>query len=335
MEYKECLQQIQKYLEDSPLIILGSGSSSAHGLPVMNDLSDEIKKHGSEFDKSEFDSLCKNLDSTMDLEKAIDQTTLSYKSFDAIRKIVWKCINERDMAVLNSLKQNKYNFALANLFKIVTRPAPNTATVVTTNYDRLAEYAIDLIGATTVTGFEGNLIRSFEFPLDNVQNRRIERRERVVNLWKVHGSLDWFSKEGGDIVSFPLSTEIPLNHSPLIIAPGKGKYNFTHNEPYRDIIFQSDKAFSKAVSFLCIGYGFNDEHIQPKLINQIKNGKPIVVLSKEVTEACKQNVVSADVKKFVIIEHLDDKTLVTGSGYKEIYDGNFWKLPDFIKTIWE
>ena len=57
MDYKDCLQQIQKYLENSPLIVLGSGSSADYGIPLMNELSDEIKRHKVRFDPLEFESL--------------------------------------------------------------------------------------------------------------------------------------------------------------------------------------------------------------------------------------------------------------------------------------
>ena len=334
MEYKDCLQQVQKYLEHSPLIILGSGASIDYGLPSMNMLSEEIKKQGGKFEPKEFSVLCKNIDS-MNLEEAIDKTPLSDTSIDVLRRIIWKYINDLDLTFFKKLSQDKSNFALVDLLKIIIQSASNTATVVTTNYDRLVEYAADLIEASIITGFEGNLIRKMEFPNPILQRRRVMSRERVVNILKVHGSLDWFSKDDGSIVSFPLSIEIPPNHNPLIIPPCKGKYSLTHAEPYRDVIAQADLAFSKAGSFLCIGYGFNDDHIQPKLIGQIKSGKPVVVLCQKSTEACKQNVVSADVKKYVIMEFSSNgKTLVSGNDYNEIYDGEFWKLPDFIKTIW-
>jgi len=334
MDYKDCLQQIQKYMENSPLIVLGSGSSADYGIPLMNELSNEIRRHNDKFDPKEFELLCKNLIS-MNLEDALDKTNLSETSLNTLRKIVWKYINEKDILFLQKLLQDKSGFALADLLKIFIKPTPNTTTVVTTNYDRLTEYASDLIGATIVTGFEGNIIRKVDFPKATLQQKRIRARERVVNVWKVHGSLDWFLKEDGEIVSFPVTMEIPINYNPLIIAPGRGKYNLTHTEPYRDVIAQADSAFSNAGSFLCIGYGFNDDHIQPKLIEQIKKEKPIVSLCKIATDACKQNIIASNVKKFAIIEYSsDNKTLVSGNGYREIYDGNFWKLPDFIKTIW-
>jgi len=59
MEFKDCLKQIQVFLENSPLIILGSGSSIDYGLPSMGGLSEEIKKHGDQFDNVEFEAFCK------------------------------------------------------------------------------------------------------------------------------------------------------------------------------------------------------------------------------------------------------------------------------------
>ena len=91
-----------------------------------------------------------------------------------------------------------------------------------------------------------------------------------VNIWKVHGSLDWFETPNKENVYLPLSENIPQGHKPLIVTPGLSKYAETHKEPYRTIFTQADTEIQKANGFLCIGYGFNDEHVQPKLIQQIK-----------------------------------------------------------------
>lgn len=122
-------------------------------------------------------------------------------------------------------------------------PTPNKATIVTTNYDRLSEYAADLINATTVTGFEGSLIKKFELPTANIKSKRIRVRERVVDIWKVHGSVDWFIDENNQVASFPFTKEIPQGFKPLIVPPGKNKYSSTHEEPYRSIISAADSAF--------------------------------------------------------------------------------------------
>jgi hypothetical protein len=180
MDYSECLYQIQKYLENSPLIILGAGSSATYGLPLMGEISEEIKRHNDKFPESEFRALCDNLTS-MNLEEAIDKASISDDSFIALRKIVWEYINKRDIVLLRKLTHSSTNFALADLLQIIIQPTPNTATIVTTNYDRLSEYAVDLIGATAVTGFEGNLIRKMEFPTVMVNNKpQLSHTENAV-----------------------------------------------------------------------------------------------------------------------------------------------------------
>ena len=87
-------------------------------------------------------------------------------------------------------------------------------------------------------------------------------------------------------------------------------------------------------SYLCIGYGFNDEHIQPKLLAEIQKGKPIVVLAKKITPSCRKQLIDTKINKCIVIECADiGKTKVYGNGWSEIYDGNFWNLEEFIQ-IW-
>jgi len=337
MDYPDCLKRIQEYLENSPLIVLGSGSSASYGLPLMGDIKDEILSHHKMFSEAKFSNLLNNLN-TMGLEEAIDHSNLPNDLNDQVRKFVWNYINLHDIQLFHKLTACKADFALAELLRKVLTPTPNFATVITTNYDRVAEYAADIIGATIVTGFEGSLIRKMEFPNVKVRNARIRVRERTVQILKVHGSLDWFKNTYGDIVSYPLTLDIPMGHNPLIIPPGKDKYSATHNDPFRGIMFQADDAFTRAGSFICIGYGFNDEHIQPRLIEQIQSGKPIVALCHKATDACKQYVISDNVKKYAVIEYRDGgKTAVTSSatsGKTEEYDADFWELPNFMKTVW-
>jgi hypothetical protein len=113
------------------------------------------------------------------------------------------------------------------------------------------------------------------------------------------------------------------------------KYVEAFTDPFRDLISQADIAFKEATSFLCIGYGFNDEHIQPKLLEQIKHGKPIVILALKATDACKKYITTNQVKKYFIIEQSKSgKTAITSSefsGKTEEYSCPLWSLPEFIK----
>ena len=332
MDWNGCLSTMQGYLENSPLIVLGSGASMPYGLPSMSSLAECIKSSDIVKDDPNYGAFCASL-SSEGLEKAIDSVSLNEATINAIRTITWENVNGCD---LNYLKSNAFSSpeSLVKLFEKVIAPTPNKAVVVTTNYDRLPDYAADGIGASSITGFEGTYIKKLELPNSSVTTKRVRGRERIVEIWKVHGSLDWFTDAKGEVFSFPLSQEIPAGFSPLIVPPGKDKYSSTHNEPYRSIISEADKAFTTAGAYLCIGYGFNDEHIQPKLLAQIAGGKPIVILVRTMTDSCKHHIIDAGIKKYLIFERSDDShTNVYGNGWSETYDGQYWCLDEFLK-VW-
>lgn len=332
MDYNGCLSRLQLYLQNSPLVVLGSGASMPYGLPSMRDLAVEIEKHKIEITDSNFDSFCSSLPS-LGLEQALDTITLKQETHDKIRQIVWCYVNDKDMEFWGNYSPES-PFALSDLISKVIQAAPNKATIVTTNYDRLAEYATDHIGATAVTGFEGVLIRKMEFPSNSILRRRIRARERQVEILKVHGSLDWFYRDTDNIISFPLAKNIPEHHLPLIIPPGKDKYRNTYREPFRSVIAQSDTAFAQAGAYLCVGYGFNDEHIQPKLIAEIEKGRPIVVLAKSLSDACRRLVIGSKASHYLVLESAScGKTKAYGKGWMEEYDGELWRLDEFMK-VW-
>ena len=332
MEWDKCIRTIQTYLENGPLIVLGSGASIPYGLPSMSGLADEIKKSDKVNTDPNYPAFCNAMDG-IGLEEAMDKDLLQIATKNEIRSIVWQVINKKDLQFFDA-NPNEPPQSLICLLKKILAPTPNHAVIVTTNYDRLVEYAVDGIEATAVTGFEGNLIRKLELAPSSVFRKRVRSRERVIDIWKVHGSVDWFKSFDGSIVSLPFSRVVPNNMEPLIIPPGKGKYSKTHDEPFRTVISEADKAFVNASSYLCIGYGFNDDHIQPKLLEEISKGKPIVILVRSMTPACKKHVIEAGITKYLIFEEADFKhTKVYGNGWNEIYEGQFWNLENFMK-IW-
>ena len=326
-------KMIQEYLSDSPLVVLGSGSSVPYGLPTMNELASVLRKDAVLQNEKDSIKLFSDMDS-LGLEAAIDNSLLSENAKNQIRILTWDCINKKDLVLFRDKNLVDKMQSLVQLIKKIITTSPNQFTVVTTNYDRLSEYAADLYGASTVTGFEGNFLRKFDGFSDSINNKRIAARERVVKILKVHGSLDWFKAEDDSIISFPLQEKIPTGYTPLIVPPGKEKYSTTHEEPYRTIIEEADKEFKRAGSFLCIGYGFNDSHIQPKLISQIKSGgKPIVVITKKATDECIRLVADTNVKKYLILEDNGSGTRVITNDEDTNISCSIWSLKDFME-VW-
>ena len=324
---------IQKYLEKQPVIILGTGATIPYGLPSMLELASHLKV-SVDGDSVEWNSFLSALEQTGDLEKALQITQMSLALTDKIIMITWKLVNQEDLKFYdNMVVEPQKEFPLKDLFSKLLQSHPKHIKVITTNYDRVAEYAADLTYANTYTGFSGRYhLRHSQSYLQNYPN------QNRVDIWKVHGSLDWFKRENNNSFSSPLAKEIPENTKPLIVTPGIVKYQQTHLEPYRTVMNEADKALMEASCFLCIGYGFNDEHVQPKLIQQVQQrGIPIVTITKELTESGRKLLLERPVKAIVLEETENNKTLLhyfeDNEGKSETLDGNFWQLGEFL-NLW-
>ena len=138
MEWDSCIKEIQNYLSNKPLVILGSGASIEYGIPSMLELADEIKKNKEIFKDKKF---CEKMDE-LGLEKAINNSELSEDLKDKIKTIVWESINKKDLEYFNSINSSN-TFPIAELLKKLLQPSGNECTVITTNYDRIVEYATD------------------------------------------------------------------------------------------------------------------------------------------------------------------------------------------------
>ena len=146
--------------------------------------------------------------------------------------------------------------------------------------------------------------------------------------------MNWFNANG-EVRFF---NENKWEFDPQIICPGKNKYQEAYESPYRELIQKSDEFIKSAASFLAVGFGFNDEHLTPRIRAKVKNGTPIVVITKNITTSCKAEL--KDAEKYVFLEEGSfDNTKVT---YKEsattiekeiILDGSYWMLNNFNEII--
>ncbi len=324
---------IQKYLEKQPVIILGTGATIPYGIPSMPELASHLKVSITD-GATEWGSFLSALEKTGDLEKALQDTQLTPALTEKIIISTWEFVNQKDLAYYKNLVDEKEkNFHLKDLFLKLLQSHPKHVKVITINYDRVAEYAADLAEANIHTGFSGRYLLSFT--QNYLQSHPNQNR---VDIWKVHGSLDWFNRENGLSFSSPLAKEIPENTVPLVVTPGIVKYQQTHLEPYRTVMHEADKALMQASCFLCIGYGFNDEHVQPKLVQQVQQkGRPIVTIVKKLTETGKKLLLKNPAKSIVLEEAESNKTSLhyfEDNEYKtETMDGNFWQLGEFL-NLW-
>ena len=307
---------VQVFLKNPPLVVWGSGATISFGLPSMWKLNEKLKTTITDFDTDN-----DNLEIELGKEKY-------QKQMPEIKKVIWNEVDKADRVVLDKITVNDTSAfnGIKLLIEKFIEAHPQVLNIVTTNYDRVLEYTMSYHDISYTDGFNGKVLSSFSENLFGAKN--------IVNLIKVHGSLNWFNVDG-DIRYVNSCFE---NHEPQIIAPGKNKYQEAYNSPYRELIQRADNAIKEASSFLVIGFGFNDEHLTPKIRSQIKKGIPIVVITKKITSSTLEELKGAE--KYILFEEKSDG--ITQVKYKnnkaemeQVFEleGDFWQLTKFMEII--
>lgn len=194
---------------------------------------------------------------------------------------IGKCIYEITSA-LTSLcdlptdsydSRNAFRFYELLLRKILTRPLNLKRTnIFTLNYDTLVEQAADAEGITLLDGFVGSINRTFRpesydqdlyFPAETTEGR-VHRHDRVLHLYKLHGSITWTEQEAS--LANPYGIQAERNASPgdrgVLIYPTPAKWGESLGMPYAELLRRFGNTIVRPQSVLfVIGYGFGDEHI--------------------------------------------------------------------------
>lgn len=310
----EVVQELaQNVISLAPVIVLGSGASAAHGVPGMWKLGDHLRTvpastaWGNE-ENNEWKAFCDAIDKGVDLEAALGRARLSELQTNTVVQSTRDFLLPSDLKAFNAVLANRQLFPLSRLYQRLFTSTHRTIEVVTTNYDRIGEYAADAAGYMHFTGFEyGHLQHRAKDPTLRLVNG--SQQTRTVCVWKVHGSLDWFRDDQNQIIGARACLDTPPGFTPVMVTPGIDKYRITHGEPFRTIFTCADGALENARAYLCIGYGFNDEHVQPKLIERCElSSTPLLIITKELTPTTKQFLGRGRCKRYLALEECPSGT---------------------------
>jgi hypothetical protein len=161
----------------------------------------------------------------------------------------------------------------------------------------------------------------------------------VARIWKVHGSLDWFSDvESSTFTARALRREIPTRTRPLVVTPGQAKYERAFEDPFRTILAGADTILKEANSFLCVGYGFNDKHVHTKLVEKAKDPQArFVVASRTLTRGAKKFLLDGACKSFMAIERgiADEQSLIWTSDRTDpiTVAGSLWSIAGLLAAV--
>jgi hypothetical protein len=327
------LQLAQNCLQRTPVIVLGSGHSAAYGISGMGPLKEHLLATVTPGESTAAQEAWGRLTTELqelDLEAALQQVPIPRPLLEAILAATRELIVKEDQALLGKVVSGQLKLALTTLYRHLFNSTNRVVTVVTTNYDRLAEYAADVAKYCWQTGFVGQYIRFF----GTSGSSSSRSRGRLVEVWKVHGSLDWFVDNQGVVSALPDDLVRPEQMTPLLVTPGTAKYETTHQEPFRTIIQCADAALASAEAYLCIGYGFNDSHIQPKLVERVRHQSiPVVILARTMTDAARAFVTQCCHDGLLALEACDAGTRAYTREYPsgiELPNRSLWQLSEFL-----
>ena len=211
----------------------------------------------------------------------IDKRDLSEQEQEKIKK------RGKEETLKNILK-NKYILHEKFVKALLQRPLNlRRANIFTANYDLAFEYAFDKLGVFYIDGFAGFHKRYFKpetFEYDifypgSTTAGKVQRIEKVVRYYKLHGSLSWVNSDIRNSNNLYGIEEKPLElidkldkKGEIIIYPSAVKKSFTLDIPYSELFRQFSTTINQSQSVLItVGYSFGDEHFNDIIYQALSN----------------------------------------------------------------
>jgi hypothetical protein len=92
-----------------------------------------------------------------------------------------------------------------------------------------------------------------------------------------------------------------------------------------------------ASSFLCIGYGFNDQHLQPWLVERCyAKSIPLVLITRGISEKAHAFFKSGKCQRYMALEQAGDATKLFSNEFPDgvdLPDSCYWELNEFLTLV--
>lgn len=342
MELSALKKQLQEHLGDGLVLIVGSGLSCAEGVPGMGALGHHLVTRIPASLSSADTKLWESIHPLIEihgLEAALLKHAPTPSLEAAIVQSTGGFIAAAEADIIAEVFNNTRKLRLTKLIPHLLTPDAGIP-IVTTNYDRLVELACEEAGLGVDTMFAGHFAARLA-PKDSFWSfcrhvKLVGKMPRYqfapkANVYKPHGSLDWYHREGNPV---RYAGMLPLPR--LIITPGLNKFRSGYESPFDKHRERGNDAIDKARRFLVIGYGFNDDHLETHLTPRIKSGVKTVILTYALSPKAREIAVG---NKSVIAAELHEEAGVAGTrfiidGGEIFYPGiDYWDLNGFVKGV--
>jgi len=248
----------------------------------------------------------------------LESRDVSKKIID--KKKASKFENDKNQGEVLETK-SKYIFHEKFVKALLQRPLNlRRANIFCANYDLAFEYAFDKLGVHYIDGFSGFHKRFFKpetFEYDifypgSTTSGKVQRIEKVVRYYKLHGSLSWVNSDGRDSNNLYGIEEKPLElieslkkKGEIIIYPSAVKKSYTLDLPYSELFRQFSATITQSQSVLItIGYSFADDHFNDIIYQALSNPTftLIVIDFQGVRNECIKNLKDLNDPRIIILE---------------------------------
>jgi hypothetical protein len=269
----------------------------------------------------------------------LEKRPVSQTSIDNKKKSKFE--NDKQQAELLG-KNSKYIFHEKFLKALLQRPLNlRRANIFTANYDLAFEYAFDKLGIHYIDGFAGFHKRFFRpetFDYDifypgSTTSGKIQRIEKVVRYFKLHGSLSWVNSEKRDATNLYGIEEKSIElidslskKGEIIIYPSAVKKSYTLDFPYSELFRQFATTINQSQSVLVtVGYSFGDEHFNDIIYQALSNPTftLIIIDFKGTANNYIENIKNLNDPRIIILE---------GEFFGDFLTFSDTLMPDFINN---
>lgn len=351
---EELCRDVQQMFRQSPALLVGSGFSCGYGLPGMGALGGHLEAEvGPQLVSPEAKALWeKSLPAVHEnLEAGLNTIPQGVPGREeivaAIRNQTAKLILEATAkAEQDILAQKSVDLAPVRLLRLLFKGAPQSADhvpVITTNYDTLLELFCDLGGLDLDTGFAGHRRRKPRpTPIFQTLYSRTWSAERrggvhmdhrpckTIRLHKPHSSISWVVTDEGPVEVLNGT----VDEGRAIVVPGPSKYQ----DALVNVLFDAmrtgmNSVLTNAQSLLCLGFGFNDDHLQGVIRSRLDERMPMLLITRGKTPSIEE-VLKTYPHVIGAFKH-DVGAEVHWQGKSMLVAAPLWQLDDFLKTFLE
>ena len=298
----EVSQEVQNLIEilsqGKRVFLLGAGISKCAGLPLMGDLTEQVKKKvdddenvktvlnhiENQYDGSGISNIEDYLSDIVDNISILERRYLKNSNSISLDIGDSSYDHERLTYVLNVLKGNikeiiskddvdlsihrRFISNVHNRLLMGKDTVSSFTDYFTLNYDTLLEDSLSLEQIPYSDGFKGGISGWWD-------PNEFEEKNINARLFKVHGSIDWVLLDDD---SYPKRVRPKLNikenKQSVLIWPASTKYREAQRDPHAQMIdyFRKSLKFTHniPVTLTIIGYSFGDAHINYEIDRSIR-----------------------------------------------------------------